>query len=206
MLKVLFICGAPGTGKDCIAEKLSQYTTDCGVMTHHRKFASPVLDIAIAISRLSKEKFLALFNDRATKEIKFDVLDGHSPRSFVINTAEKIIKPVLGKDYFGKYIASTLKSGLTIITDGGFMTELRAIQDEVGKDNVTVVRLWRGGCTFEGDSRRCLYNSGSPERDVHNDLELSDAVRSFKLIINEMYKDDDKFYSPVRRMKNFIVP
>ena len=97
-----------------------------------------------------------------------------SPRQALIHVSENVIKPIEGKDYFGRQAKkSVLASELLVFvfSDGGFIDEIQALKSD--KTKVTVIRLHREGFTFEGDSRS--YVDGTDE----------DGLESYDLMLYE---------------------
>ena len=80
-----------------------------------------------------------------------------SPRQWLINVSENVVKPLAGKNYFGKALADSITSDLVVVSDSGFMEEVMPLVER-GHD-VYVLRIVRDGFTFEGDSRRYLEPS-----------------------------------------------
>jgi hypothetical protein len=105
----------------------------------------------------------------------------------MIHTSEELIKPIYGKEYFGKALCMSLGEGINIISDGGFHEELNAVKNFVGIENVVVIRIHRIGYSFIDDSRDWLYNTGCKEFDVYNDYTLDELYNNCYKIIRGMY-------------------
>lgn len=154
MAKVIILNGPAGCGKDTLALKL----VEMGVAKGTTSFKNPMFNIACAAlgSDVYRE-FIEGYNDRARKEKPEDFLNGLSRRQFMIAISEQFIKPVLGGDYFGKYLAYNLpdSNDVFVVSDGGFVSEVTPIV-AAGHD-VQIFRLHRDGYTFEGDSRGYMY-------------------------------------------------
>nr|UWI32967.1 MAG: phosphomevalonate kinase [Bacteriophage sp.] len=154
MAKVIILNGPAGCGKDTLARALVEMGFAKGVAS----FKNPMFNIAMAaLGPDAYHEFLDGYDDRARKEKPEGFLNGLSRRQFMIAISEQFIKPVFGDDYFGKYLAGRLPDGneVFVVSDGGFASEVAPIV-AVGHD-VRIVRLHRGGYTFEGDSRGYLY-------------------------------------------------
>lgn len=164
MAKVIILNGPAGCGKDTLAIKLSEI----GLAKATTSFKKPMFNIALAA--LGPDvycDFIDGYNDRTRKENSEEFLNGMSRRQFMIAVSEQFIKPVLGADYFGKYLAANLPNGddTFIVSDGGFTSEVAPIVAAGHK--VQIVRLHRPGYTFVGDSRGYLYNvEGVKDYDV----------------------------------------
>jgi len=154
---VILLNGPPGSGKDTIADLI--------VSSHkaeHLRFKTKLYEITALLNNIDLETFIKYATDRETKESL--VLDrGLTPRALLIEASENVIKPYYGEDYFGIVVGETIRdsySDLFVISDGGFVDELIALIDAAeltGDDiNITVIKLFRDGCTFDNDSREYL--------------------------------------------------
>lgn len=79
-----------------------------------------------------------------------------SPREALIFLSESVVKPLWSDDYFGTRAAQLIDSTsdkLYVFADGGFLAELIPLVGKIGAENITVAKIEREGCTFEGDSR-----------------------------------------------------
>lgn len=164
MAKVIILNGPAGCGKDTLAMAL----VEMGFAKGATSFKNPMFNIALAaLGPDAYHEFLDGYDDRARKEKPEGFLNGLSRRQFMIAISEQFIKPVLGSDYFGKYLAENLPDGddVFVVSDGGFASEVAPIV-AAGHD-VRIVRLHREGYTFEGDSRGYLYDI---EGVVHHDV------------------------------------
>lgn len=156
MSKVIILNAPPACGKDTIGSIIADMNQIYGVRM--LSFKAPMFEIARAILGDSRfEYFMFLYEDRLYKEEPESMLNGKSPREFMIWISESIIKPEFGNNYFGLRMVEAVKSGSApaIITDGGFSEETIALI-EAGIQ-VHVCRLHREGFTFEGDSRNYLH-------------------------------------------------
>jgi len=87
-----------------------------------------------------------------------------SVREAVIYVSELICKPRFGDEYFGKARANAIQDN-EIVIDGscGFKEELAPLIKKVGMENILLIKIYRGGCTFDGDSRNYI-----PDGVIHN--------------------------------------
>lgn len=156
MSKVIILNAPPACGKDTIGSIIADMNQIYGVRM--LSFKAPMFEIARAIlGDANFDYFMFLYNDRLHKEKPDSILNGKSPREFMIWISEAIIKPEFGNDYFGRRMVEAVKSGSSpaIITDGGFSEETEAlIYSDI---QVHLCRLHREGFTFEGDSRNYLH-------------------------------------------------
>lgn len=110
-----------------------------------------------------------------------------SVREAMIYVSEVVAKPTFGSDYFGKAAAANLTKGdINVFSDGGFVDELLPLIEEVGKENVMIIRIHREGCSFEGDSRDFLPDGLVTETyDINNDDTLEELCLYVEDLIRE---------------------
>lgn len=151
--------GPPGSGKDTIADIMAGWGWEKHEFKDHLYLAT-AWQFNCDVDELRR-----LATDRTLKELPCDLGNGLSPRQMLIETSEVHVKPSLGKDYFGKAAAQRIgqsRSDRIVFSDGGFAEELMPVSEVVGM--LLVVRLFRQGRSFEGDSRRYLAMSDVPSR------------------------------------------
>lgn len=153
---LVILNGPPHVGKDTIGTLLSR-EMDAPMLS----FKSPMWEIAEAMLGKAKfEMFCEMYHDRATKEQPLEILGGKSPREFFIYISEDVAKPLFGQEYFGERMLEVYQEnqmdfhGASIVTDGGFPLEVFPFLRNHAQ--VVVVRLFREGYTFGGDSRSYL--------------------------------------------------
>lgn len=140
--------GAPGTGKD----ESCSYLKSLGYK--HLSFKYELFIETFRQFNVSKEWFMQGYNDQKIKE-RYEEKLGMSRREAMIHTSENIVKPKLGKDFFGIQVANQLCLGRNYCcSDGGFVEEILPIINKLGKKNVIILQLTREGCDFSSDSRR----------------------------------------------------
>lgn len=151
MSKIIILNAPPHSGKDTIGEKICELTWDVCKLS----FKAPMFDIAYAmLGEKGFGMFMEAYEDRNQKEVGQWFLSGKSPREFMIWISETVIKPVFGKEYFGRRVAesaSNVSTPYVVMTDGGFADEVLALVN--AGHEVKVCRLHRDGFTFAGDSR-----------------------------------------------------
>lgn len=151
---IVVLNGPAGCGKDTIANRILEVSS----VFKKAEMKAPMWEIAKATLGSNFEKFVELYNDRATKEKPCDMLGGLSPRNFFIHISEKWCKPLFGDTYFGGRMLQTAISNKhheTILSDGGFSVELMPALD--AGETIMLVRLHREGYTFDGDSRSYIH-------------------------------------------------
>lgn len=178
MKKVIILNGPPGSGKDTVANEIF----DLLIADEILSFKEPIFNIAkTTLGEDSFCEFMELYNNRETKESPAEILNGMSPRQFMIHISEAFIKPSLGKKYFGDILAyevsrSPPKSTI-VVTDGGFPEELVTLA-KMDYVELHIVRLHRQGCSFKDDSRNYIdaadvYLSADGECHVIHDHDIS---------------------------------
>ena len=195
-------------------------TDDHFYTAYHREFKDSLFKLCAAMYGVSVDEFLEEYDEESVKSptgwckdmdtfsINSDIYSdcncwrdchcGHlgvekfySQRSSLIHMSENIIKPVFGKDAFGKaMVASLPEQGIVFISDGGFSEELLPVIDHVGQDNVLVVKIHRKGVDFTGDSRAYLDNKDLGEKpvcmvDVDNDYTLEQFLANIEYVVTE---------------------
>ena len=176
---IVIFNGPPGSGKDegAIIFKM--------LGSVHLSFKEELFKATVKEFGVTLEWFMKDYDNREIKERPQVELRGKSRREALIYTSEVIIKPKYGKRFFGDKVAEAIDSrGDYVLSDGGFTEEALPIIEKVGVENVLIVRLFREGFSFEGDSRRYLngkvrqtYTTGKKSQ-VDNDYVLSDKLDS----------------------------
>ena len=193
---VLILNGAPMTGKDEIANFLASES----YLVEHLSFKDKLFEVAACLANMDYFDLKQL-NERETKDVYCEAL-GMSPRAWLIYVSEVVVKPHLGKDFFGKALAKTIsketKDGklkwFSVVSDGGFIEEIEAVAKEVGGSNIIVARLHREGYTFTTDSRKHLSKEqlellGVKSFDYYNTaFSVDDMVRDFKDKLFDFFK------------------
>ena len=94
----------------------------------------------------------ALINNRYLMSLGY-----YSSREALIHVSESVVKPVKGKDYYGKKLVEKIEGSserFYFVSDGGMKEEVSSVADKGYR--VIIAQLMRSGATFEGDSRSLL--------------------------------------------------
>lgn len=152
--KIFILNCFPRQGKDYLARWLwlnEGFT--------NRQFKDKLFDIALEVSGIGDNEWFSRYETN-DKELPWDKLGGLSQRQFLIKISEEWVKPVFGKDYFGKSLCQQIKSEVKrgdmhfAISDGGFVEETQILADEFGYDNVFVCQWNKSNPeAFKNDSR-----------------------------------------------------
>ncbi|QXG07688.1 putative kinase [Erwinia phage Snitter] len=176
MAQIIILNGPPGCGKDTLANWL---WNNCYV-DEVKSFKEPMFEIAKVVLGSRFDNFMALYNDRQTKEQPIEWLNGKSPREFLIFISEDFVKPCTSKMQFGILVAEGMpvSEECVVMSDGGFPDEVLALADhEVDgrKHTIHLVRLHRHGFDFSKDSRDHIHFSPGPDNVHQYDITLSNG-------------------------------
>lgn len=145
MSKVVILNGPPGVGKDVLARMLIK---EGWVI---KQFKDELYKNTAMYYGISVVDLIDICNKRELKEVPNPVFGGLSPRQALIHVSEAIMKPQYGSGVFGELLAdAAFEHRFVIVPDGGFKAEMQAVEMF---HELTVIRLFRDGMTFEGDSR-----------------------------------------------------
>lgn len=179
MKKVVILNSPPSGGKDVGAKEMCAVLGGEGYLCYHKQFKDRLIDITCAIYGISGCEWNNFYT-REGKEKPHHKLEGLTPRQALIHVSEDIIKPNFGSDFFGRAAAQSLLEGVNIFSDGGFIEEVRPLISEVGVSNILIIRIFRDGYSFEGDSRSYFpIDFGPLVVDVYNngtELEYFDKL------------------------------
>lgn len=188
MKSVVLFNGPPGCGKDDAAEHLFlQNPRICSKMS----FKDRLFQVTAVIYGVSETDLRYTWYTRELKEVPRKELRGLSPREALINVSENIIKPNFSKRYFGEALANSLSlstTRLNLISDSGFPDELLPIIEEIGSDNILVVRIFGRG-SYENDSRNYLTEEflrgqGVEYVDIDNTGTLKEYLESVSVSVD----------------------
>ena len=172
MAKIIILNGPASIGKDTIGNALAK-DYNC-IPT---SFKRPMFGIAkYLLGDEAFTKFITAYDDRDQKEMPHSFLGGKTCREFMIWISESVVKPIFGKQQFGKLMSEHIQlrdEGFCFVcTDGGFPGEVARLVGD-GHD-VTLVRLFMDGKTFAGDSRDYIRikESHLPDYDAYQEYDV----------------------------------
>lgn len=167
-MKVILLNGPPRVGKNTAANMLA-VEFDCAIIgfSHHLKR----MVHGIYLGREGWDMDPDAFD--GCKDEPQAMLSGMSWRKAYIFYSEQVIKPLHGKDWFGsQFVKAATASGadIVVVPDSGFVQEAERTVREFGAENVRLVRIFKDGCSFDGDSRGYigLKHLGVVEHEINN--------------------------------------
>lgn len=149
--KIILLNGCPSSGKDTIANYL--------VEKHGFKtiaFKDQVYKDVIDYFGVTQDEYMALYNDRTTKDLPTPLLNGYSPRSAMQYVVEQVNKPKLGKDYLAKYTLDIILEDVYndyVVSDLGLDEEEEATHKKLNNKNYKIIYIDRDGYDFSKDTR-----------------------------------------------------
>lgn len=180
-MKIILFNGPPSSGKDTAAD----FTAEHFENVYEYKMALPLKQACHDLLGLKG----SLRDLEPIKElpVKFPLVDGEmSLRAFYIHLSENVMKPLFGKEIFGKLAVEYIKNSgadLVTISDSGFVDEAMPTVQAFGYENVLLIRVHREGKTFKGDSRDYIELPGVKTLDLDNNGSLEDFQ---KLVIQKV--------------------
>lgn len=178
---VVFINGPPRSGKDTVAGIIETYLP-WGRVAVQMKFAAPI-KCAVAAAFAMDEDSAYKYLETKEKDITSDKAFGNTFRDIMIGCSEAWLKPLCGRDVFGKlawaHMDKLLSQGsyhtpyVFIFSDCGFQEEYDVILEHVDKKACILISLHREGCTFAGDSRSYIKPQGVLNIHLDNNGTLS---------------------------------
>lgn len=181
--KIVLINGAPGVGKDTLANGMATLMKECrqdNVVVD--KFAAPLKSAVHALFGMPRVP-LDIFESR--KNEPCPELFGAIPRKEYIALSEEYVKLRFDNEHFGRVMVQRIKQSarehklnVTIISDSGFASEAQPVIREFGADNVMLINIKREGCDFSGDSRSDLTIPEVENLWLVNDGKVSDLINT----------------------------
>ena len=170
MANLILISGPPRSGKDTLAKWLSN-TVDYKLM----KFAEPIERALRGFFGLDYHEFAKRRED--LKDDPWPLLQGKSFRQCMQSFSEDWAKQY-GQDIFGRLAAYRVRrdkdEGFNkfVFSDCGFTAEIVPVLRHFLTEEVVLVRLFREGCSYDGDTRSypnlAMLPADLDVRDYHN--------------------------------------
>lgn len=161
-MNIILFNGPPGCGKDTAAFSIFERRYDfLGTIKFDR------------MSMPNKKAFYGAFGGvldpfgnnlhwEPKKEEPSHLLDGKSYRQWQIDFSEKFMKPLYGKDIFGRLLVHRHQhraedpNYTVLVPDCGFQIELEKLRADLPFSRILLVKVYRDGCDFSKDSRGYL--------------------------------------------------
>lgn len=196
-LRVVLMNGPSKSGKDTIVDAFVHKYRVLGIIQPgDPSFVAEKMKFAAPIKR-AQAAFFDMSEDELDIEKDNPILPGHvMPRTGLIRLSEIWAKPLFGPTVFGDILRNDIRSGmkndpptgyirLVLVSDSGFEPEAQSLVDEF-KESVHIVKVWRHGATFVGDSRAYLPDDFiSPWNiwGIDNNDRVEDAVHVLEKIV-----------------------
>ncbi len=154
-MKVIFIQGPPGSGKDTLAASLDWQLSTGHTLACQYKFAQPIRDFLLSIFG---DEFDIEDEKESAIETVFPATAPITVRQLMIDFSEDFLKPRFTKEIFGEILRKKLADewgvvDFAIISDCGFVEEALPILEFARCHHCTVIQISRDGHSFDGDSR-----------------------------------------------------
>ena len=192
--QIIFLNGPRHSGKDTAYEFIAKEYLN----VRHRKFAGPLKAAAKAMFNLTDPEFKELEATGNKKKIQPNSLFfGMSWVEVLIWLSEEVMKPKFGSAIFGGLMLTELAkqtaARFTVITDSGSEHEALPVINVCGPENCHVIRMYRPGYSFAGDSRSYIFENNVPVGlniyELHNEHEFdifkAQVLRLTKIILGE---------------------
>lgn len=164
MKRIIFLNGPPGCGKDTVGRILAE---DHGAQLF--KAAAPLRAALCGLLGVDDDMLEALKGKT--------LAPGVTGRDMLIALSEELVKPRLGRGWFGIRLGEHIAQGgadLSVVTDAGFTVEVEAAIRETADCAPEIWRIWRPQCNFDGDSRDWVRMTRIPYQRLFNTGTLDD--------------------------------
>lgn len=148
MKLAILINGPPRAGKDTAGNYILAHIDEAVKV----KFSDPVKDGAHHAYGLD----CSIDHYEDVKDIPNVDFLGLTPRQAYIDISEKFMKPRHDQYVYGNLAAGRIlrsPASIFVIPDSGFQPETESVLEAIGNKNVLLIRTFRVGCDFSGDSR-----------------------------------------------------
>lgn len=175
--KLILFNGPRHSGKDTAALHVAEILN-----AYHFKFSAPIKAAIKTAFNLSSQDVDYL---ESIKTQPTPILFGKSYVEAQISFSEEWAKPSFGQDVFGRWAVNAIrdvqakayirKYDLFVSSDSGFACEAwPVIENLFGVENTLLVRVYRQGKTFDGDSRSYIELPGVETVEIENNDSISD--------------------------------
>lgn len=163
-MRFVLINGPKRSGKDTAAKALVASRNDVVRIgfADHLKNATHA---AYGMPEVQFDRF------EAVKDSPREEFFGLTPRAAYIAHSEQYMKPLHGKDVFGRIFmraANFARAPVIAVPDSGFASEVEPLIEAVGREQILLLRIHREGHDFTGDSRSYIDLPGVTTIDLVN--------------------------------------
>lgn len=196
-MKIVFLNGPPGCGKDTAVSHLTPYLSFT-----HLKFAAPIKRMVCGLlnedmrwleeNKDSKQRTLALSSDAILGE-------WDTPRALLIALSEDLLKKRYGDTFFGHVMVNEISKSmnrLVLISDSGFLHEAEPVIKKYGAANCMQIQISREGCSFAGDSRSYWEHKSIHRRLIVNRGTIHELTMSVLYAIIKKWDDVETLREP----------
>jgi hypothetical protein len=175
-MKIVFLNGPPGCGKDTAVSHLVPYLNFV-----HLKFAAPIKRM---VCGLLNEDTKWLEQEKDTPHRTLRRADGaaianiDTPRQLLIALSEDLLKKRYGSDFFGLVMNNEINKTaqkLVIISDSGFSEEAAPVIRKWGASNCLQIQI-HGRGNFDNDSRSHWRAPSCLHKKVYNTDSIHDLT------------------------------
>ena len=175
--KLILFNGPRHSGKDTAALHVAEILN-----AYHFKFSAPIKAAIKTAFNLSSQDVDYL---ESIKTQPTPILFGKSYVEAQISFSEEWAKPSFGQDVFGRWAVNAIrdvqakayirKYDLFVSSDSGFACEAWPIIENLfGVEDTLLVRVYRQGKNFDGDSRSYIELPGVETVEIENNDSISD--------------------------------
>lgn len=155
--RIVLFNGPPRCGKDTAAKHL--FLTDKSQKWCFDRMSMPIKRAFSGVVSKNINAFGEVEYYEANKE-EVMMAFAKSYRQWQIDFSEKFMKPLYGQSIFGKLFIERARrqsrDAVILVPDCGFDIEYATLAKHFGFENVLVVKIYRPGYGFAGDSRTYL--------------------------------------------------
>ena len=156
-MKLILLNGPPRSGKDFAAARiLTQLYRESGAALFHDKFSAPIKQ---AFSAITNTYLTSDFVNQEWEHRKDEIIPtfGVSYRQWQIDFSERFMKRLYGDNIFGRLFldrdSHREDARIVVVSDCGFNVEVDTIIEAYDPADILLIRLYRSGTSFAGDSR-----------------------------------------------------
>lgn len=184
-MRIILFNAPPKSGKDEAVNFLASVYHDVVPFS----FKSKLKEITLTIYGIKPSVWDGWYTTEG-KEIPRPELNGISCRQALIHVSENCIKKAFGNSYFGQVEAKHLKTVpddfIACSSDSGFPEEVYPLVEAFGRYNVHIVKIYRDGCSFNGDSRNWIHIPEVIPENYHT-IENNSTLEDFYKKVSHVY-------------------